>query len=245
MALDDRYALAAIAAQGLAGVLQVAANRLPLTPAQGQAVKRTVFTVTALLAPAITTPADVAAIGGTLASAAETIRTASSTSKDVAPVLYEAATGSFGAVPTFTSPARTAQAALARMLAECVEAAWLGEAFVAEAQSDFGDRQAAIAARQRIADAMTTSTDRVAAATGQAVVTLLGSVARVASEHIATVAADLKPIVRVQTARSAPSTAVAFTLYGDPSRAPDLVTRNKVATPLFMPTTIDALAPGS
>ena len=244
MALDDRYALAAIAAQGLASVLQAAADRLPLTTDQGQAVKRVVFTVSTVLAPAITAPTDVAAIGGVLATAAGTIQAASGSS-DVTPVLYDAAAASVRATPTFTSPARTREAALARMLAECIEAAFLGQAFVSEAQTEFGDRQAAIAARQRIAGAMDAAIDRVAAATGQAVVSLLGSVARTASDHIATVAADLRPIVRVRSARSAPSTAIAFELYGDPSRASELVTRNKVATPLFMPTAIDALAPES
>ncbi|WP_158810235.1 hypothetical protein [Beijerinckia sp. L45] len=244
MALDDRYALAAIAAQSLAAVLQAAAARLPLTAAQSQSVKRTVFAVSAVMAPAITAATDVAAIGTVLATAAATIRGAAAAT-DVAPVLYNAATASFQATPTFSSPARTQQAALARMLAECLEAAWLGQAFVSEAQTDFGDRQAAIAARARIAGAMDTSLDRIAAATGQAVVDVLGSVARTATTHIATVAADLKPIVSVQTAKSSPSTAIAFALYGDPSRATELVARNKVATPLFMPRNIDALAPES
>ncbi len=244
MALDDRYALAAIAAQDLATVLQAAAARLPLTADLGQATKRTVFALQAVMAPAIQTAVDVSLIGGVLAVAAGTIQAASAPT-DVAPVCYDAATASAAAVPTFASPARTVEAALARSLAECLEAAWLGWAFVSEAQSGFGDRQSAIAARKRIADAMDASLDRIAANTGQAVVSLLGDVARTASEHIATVAADLRPIVRVQTPRSAPSTAVAFALYGDPSQASDLVTRNKVATPLFMPTMLDALAPSN
>ncbi len=245
MALDDRYALASITAQDLAFALQAAANRLPLTSAQGLAVKRTVFAVSAVMAPAIQTPVDVAAIGSVLAIAAGTIQGASAPT-DVASVCYAAATASVATVPTFASTARTAEATLARALAECLEAAWLGWAFVSEAQSDFGDRQAAVAARSRIADAMDGAIDRIAAAAGQDVIGLLGQVARTSSEFIATVAADLKPIVRVQTgSRSAPSTAIAFALYGDPSRAPELVTRNKVATPLFMPTIIDALAPGT
>ena len=93
------------------------------------------------------------------------------------------------------------------------------QCFVAEAKTNFGDRQSAIAGRARIAAAMDASLDRIAAATGQPIVDLLGQVARTASKHIATVAADLRPVVQVRTPRSAPSSAIAFALYGDPSRA--------------------------
>ena len=239
---DDRYALAALAARDLASSLAAATARLPVTSAQGFAVGRTVYAVSAVMAPLIQTAADVAAIGVALAGAAAILQGIADP-QDAAPVFYDAATASAAAAPVFASPARTIEGALARMLAECLEAAWLGNAFVCEAQTTFGDRQDAIAARARIAAAMDASLDRIAAATGRAVVDLLGSVANTATGHIAQVAANLRPLVRVQTARSAPSTAVAFALYGDPSQAPDLVARNRVATPLFMPTTLDALAP--
>lgn len=86
--------------------------------------------------------------------------------------------------------------------------------------------------------------DRIAAASvGQGVIDILGSVARTASEHIASISANLRPIIRAQTPRSAPSSAIAFALYGDPARAVELVARNNCGTPLFMPTSLDALAP--
>ena len=37
--------------------------------------------------------------------------------------------------------------------------------------------------------------------------------------------------------------ALAWALYGDPSRAAELVERNRVGTSLFMPAAIDALSP--
>ena len=46
-----------------------------------------------------------------------------------------------------------------------------------------------------------------------------------------------------QAILSFPSTALAWRLYGDPARAEDLVARNRVATPLFMATNFEALAP--
>ncbi len=241
---DDSYALASITARALASVLQTAAARLPLAAADGQAVRRTVYTVGALMAPGIRTLTDVAAIGLTLATAVDTLRTVVASPTDAAPVFYEAASASANAAPRFASPGRTRAAALGVMLAEAVEAAWLGEAFVAEAQSAFADQQSAIAARKRIGAAVDGALDRIAAAAvGREVIDILTTVARTSAEHIATVAADLKPVRLVQTARSAPSSALAYALHGDPTQAIDLVGRNKVATPLFMPTRLYALAP--
>lgn len=240
---DDSVALAAITARTLAEGLQAAATRLPIPATLALTTHRIVYTVSALLAPAIATAPDVAAIGGSLASAASSLRTASEPI-DAAPVCYEAAARAAAAVPTFASPGRQRSASLARVLAGCIEASWLGEAFVAEAQTAFGDRQAATAARRRIAAAMDGALDRIAAASvGQGVIDILGSVARTASDHIANLSANLRPIIRAQTPRSAPSTAIAFELYGDPSRATELVARANCGTPLFMPTSFDALAP--
>lgn len=245
MALDDRFALAAVTARALALVLEATTARLPLDPATVLGSRRTSYAVAALAAPAIRTVADVAAIGSTMVAAAAALRRAADPA-DAAPAFYDAAAGAALAVPTFASLARTRSAALGRLLAECLEAAWLGEAFVAEARSDFADQPAAIAARKRIALAMDGALDRLAAAgVGTGVLDLLGSVARTASDHIAVVTTDLKPVQRVTTATSMPSTALAWQLYDDPARAPELVARNRVATPLFMPTVFTALAKGA
>ena len=56
-------------------------------------------------------------------------------------------------------------------------------------------------------------------------------------------AADKAPVVRVETNLSLPSTVLAYRLYGDATRAGELVERNKVRTPVFMPTRVEALSP--
>ena len=50
-------------------------------------------------------------------------------------------------------------------------------------------------------------------------------------------------LIRAQAGRSFPSTALAWSLYADPTRAPELVARNRVGTPFHMPATFEALAP--
>ena len=54
-----------------------------------------------------------------------------------------------------------------------------------------------------------------------------------------------QPVVRVEASRSFPSTALAWSLYGDPTRAEELVRRARCGTPLFMPATFEAVSPQS
>ena len=53
---------------------------------------------------------------------------------------------------------------------------------------------------------------------------------------------DLAPLVRVELGRSMPSLWVAWRLYADPLRATELVERNGVPAPSFMPRVFEALA---
>lgn len=53
---------------------------------------------------------------------------------------------------------------------------------------------------------------------------------------------DLAPVIVVESARILPSLALSWALYQDPMRATELVTRNQVRSPAFMPRTIEALA---
>lgn len=54
-------------------------------------------------------------------------------------------------------------------------------------------------------------------------------------------AANAVPIVRVETGISAPSTVLAYQLYGDASRAEGLVDIARVGTPMLMPVAFEAL----
>lgn len=53
---------------------------------------------------------------------------------------------------------------------------------------------------------------------------------------------DLAPVITVESARIRPSIALAWLLYADPLRADELVARNSVRHPSFMPTVISALS---
>lgn len=244
MASVDALALAYQTAKALAAVLQALANRLPLSQAAALQARSTVYLITAIQAPAIVSPVEVAAIGQTFAVAVAAIA-ADVEASDAAPAFADAAASASIAAPVFTSPARTVAGALARLLAACCEAALRGQSFVAEAKSDFVDQQSALAARSRIVTAMDGATDRIGAAAGLDVISLLSQVANTCSDHLVTLAADLKPLVQVQTQRSVPSSVLAWELYGDPERGEELVARNRTMTPLFMPTKVVALAPGS
>lgn len=70
----------------------------------------------------------------------------------------------------------------------------------------------------------------LAAMTGQAAI------------ELSRVAADRAPLVRVEAGVSLPSTAIAWRIYGDASRAGELVDRNRAGTPIFMPAAIEAIA---
>ncbi len=240
----DRLTIAYGTTKTLAVTLESLGTALPLSATAALALKRSVYLITAIQAPAITAVTDVATIGRTFVVAVAAVA-ADVSAADAAPAFATAAAASAVAAPTFASPARTIAGAFGRALAACVEAAFLGQSFVAESKIDFGDQGSAVAARARIVAAMEGAIDRIADGAGQDVVALLQQVALTTTDHIATMAADLRQVVQVGTTRSAPSTAVAWALYGDPTRAPELVARNAVACSIFMPTRFQALDPNA
>lgn len=163
--------------------------------------------------------------------------------RDAAPVFYDAAAYLRTGLDPTHSPALRRAGFLARALLACGEAAFLGQAFVAEAQSNFADRQSAVAARDRIALAMEEASDRIAAGAGREIYGILATTARQATEFLVAEASELRPVVRVEALRSWPSTALAWSLYGDPARALELCERNRIGTPLFLPPVVEALSP--
>jgi hypothetical protein len=61
-----------------------------------------------------------------------------------------------------------------------------------------------------------------------------------AATHLSEKIIDLAPVVLIETIRPLPANVLAWRLYGDPSRSIELVERNHVATPCFMPTRFEA-----
>jgi hypothetical protein len=70
----------------------------------------------------------------------------------------------------------------------------------------------------------------------------LSAVIAVSVRLISEIAASATPMVRVETGLSLPSTLLAHRLYGDASRAGELVDGSGSDTPILMPTRFEALA---
>ncbi len=70
----------------------------------------------------------------------------------------------------------------------------------------------------------------------------LRSLVQVAIRLVSEIAANSTPMVQVMAGLSLPSTVLAYQLYGDATRAAQLVDLAGSATPMLMPTRFDALA---
>ncbi|WP_345819935.1 hypothetical protein ABC766_27275 [Methylobacterium fujisawaense] len=233
---------AAVSAVALADVIAGLARGLPLPAETSQSAVSTCRRIAGIAAPRLFTLSNAAAI------AADLILTVQTVARDAAPAdasagLYAAAAATRSCAPTSASPVLTQAYSLARALCVSVEATCLGEAFLCEARTDFGDRQAASAARDRITAAMEGTIDRVAGTLGQPAAFVLTTAAGQTCAHLVDLSGSLQPLIRAQAGRSFPSTALAWSLYADPNRAPELVARNRVGTPFHMPATFEALAP--
>lgn len=233
---------AAVSAVALADVVAGLARGLPLPAETAQSAISACRRVAVIAAPRLFALANAAAV------ASDLIATVQSVARDAAPAdasagLYAAAAATRGCAPISASPVLTRAYGLAVAMCVAVEAACLGEAFLCEARTDFGDRQAASAARDRITTALDGAVDRVAAALGQPAAFVLTTAAGQTCAHLVDLSGSLQPLIRAQAGRSFPSTALAWSLYADPARAPELVARNRVGTPFHMPATFEALAP--
>lgn len=233
---------AAVAAQALSLVLAGLARTLPVPVETAQAALSMARRIERIRAPRLVTRADAGAVAADLVSAVQAL------SRDASPAdasagLYAAATSTRACAPTSASPVLTQAYGLARALCVSLEAACLGEAFLAEARTPFGDRPAAAAARDRINAALAGAIDRVAAALGQVPATALATAAGHACAYLVIQSGSLQPLVQIGAPRSLPAAAWAWILYGDPARATELLARNACGMPFFMPATFEALAP--
>lgn len=245
--IDDALDVAYEAAKSCALGLVLLGSRLSLDAATATALSGQANLIATILAPRIEVKGNTAAIVGILACQAILVGQAMAKTeggpRDAAPAFYDVAAYLTTGLPPTRSPAKQRAGFLARAMLACGEAAMLGQAFLAEALSLFVDRQSAVLARARIAAAMEGASDRIAAAAGSDIYGILSEAANQATEFLIAEASELRPVVRVEAMRSWPSTSLAWSLYGDPARAQELVDRNRCGTPLFMPSVIEALSP--
>lgn len=107
------------------------------------------------------------------------------------------------------------------------------------AATPYEARSDAIAARRRMSE----TADAVIplyGALGDTIVSAFNELWGTAADYLSRSIATLAPVVLVEAPKALPSTLLAYRLYGDTTRASELVSRNKVATPLLMPTLFEA-----
>lgn len=117
--------------------------------------------------------------------------------------------------------------------------AFAGEAARLLAAADYSSRRAAAAARSRIA-ALATKVLPLYAALGADASTAFDDIYGKAARHVSSRILDLAPVTIVEVSAALPSNVLAYRLYGDPNRGAELVARNGVATPCFMPQRFEA-----
>ena len=235
---------AAVTVSALASILGSLATSLPVDAQAAGTAATAARRIGTIDAPRIQSRADVGAIAADMIVAVQSLARACAPA-DAAASLYAAAAATRACAPASASPVLTQAYGLARAICVGLETACLGEAFLCEARTAFGDRQAASAARDRITVALDDAADRIADALGQPAVFVLTTTAGQTCAYLVDLIGNLRPVVLVETGRSYPSTRLAWALYADPTRAEDLLARNRCGTPLFMPASFEALAPAA
>lgn len=118
-------------------------------------------------------------------------------------------------------------------------AAMLGAMSIAALRRSYAARQDASRARE----ALRLAADGTLAAIADLGDEAFGWAAEISGEaarSLSRTAANRAPLARVETPISLSSIRAAFVLYGDPNRAGEIVDRNGVATPAFLPTAFEA-----
>jgi prophage DNA circulation protein len=110
-------------------------------------------------------------------------------------------------------------------------------------RQSYTSRPDAVAARALFAEVVGQELENWTGAAGFAVYTALQDLQGAVVQYLTQLMADIAPVVTVTAPQSRPSLWWAWRLYQDPSRAVDLVLRNDVTHPSFMPLSFEALAP--
>lgn len=141
-------------------------------------------------------------------------------------------------------PTRSAQvsaenaAAAARLVRLAGLVAWC-EAVV---RRPYASRPEGVSARAEIAERFERELNDAGGAENVALFVAISDLRGAAVEYLSRVVNDLAPVITIEAARSLPSLWWAWRLYADPARAGELVGRNGVAHPSYMPATFQALA---
>ncbi len=140
------------------------------------------------------------------------------------------------------SEALTPDATSVEPFAAAAAAAFAAGYCLALARRDFAARQDARAAREQISPVVDPVLAVVADWLNVAVYGWLSDIAAICAQELSDIAANLSPVVRVETGVSLPATLAAYMIYGEVDRAEELALRNAAATPAMMPVSFEAVA---
>jgi len=107
----------------------------------------------------------------------------------------------------------------------------------------FGDRQAATAARSSAFGLLEAELEVASSLRASDLFSAIGDMRAALARYFATTIADLRPVVVVTAPRMLPAVWHAWRLYADPTRAQELIDRNRAPHPAFLSERFEALAP--
>ncbi|WP_421793977.1 DNA circularization protein [Hydrocarboniphaga effusa] len=131
-----------------------------------------------------------------------------------------------------TTPNRQRQAENQVGLVQLVRQVAYSQACVASAQMEYSSYDDARDVRDRL---MSVADELTEADIDDAVYSALTGLRAVVAQDIGTRGADLARLVKLQLFDSVPALTLAWSLYGDATRADELVTRNALRDPFFVP----------
>jgi prophage DNA circulation protein len=232
---------------GVASALDVARTSYRVDPA-ASAVIRDALTAVVANAPAAlavdqSAPA-VTALAQSIVDAARAISDALPAASAALAMLD--IVGQFAVVPSagvFATPNAAQAAANSAAVSRLARLAALMGYAEAVLRQTLASRPDGVAARAGVAERFEAELNLMGGADNAALFLAVDDLRGRVIEYLSRRINDLAPIINVETARILPSLFLAYRLYGDPSRAPELVARNRVRHPSFMPRSLVALAP--
>ena len=174
-----------------------------------------------------------AALAGEISSALRLVVAAAETPRAAFELLMEL-TGFSDDEPAApsTTPSRQRQAENQVGLVQLVRQVAYSQACAASAQMDYTSYDDARSVRDRL---MTVADDLAESDIDDGVYSSLASLRAAVAQDIGARGADLARLVKLQLLDSVPALTLAWTLYGDATRADELVTRNALRDPFFVP----------
>lgn len=198
----------------------------------------------------VSTPADAAAAMGSLVSIVRQLgdgldpASAVSAAMDLINAFPSSAAAQAVTVAgkPYLSPTVIAAAANVAAAARAARLAALTVYAEAVLRTTFASRPDGVTARAQVAERFENELLDTTGAASAALFVAIEQLQAKVIEWLTQTITTLAPIVIVESARIRPSLALAWILYADPTRSDELVARNNVRHPSFMPRTIEALA---